>query len=96
MWGGGGVRKQLGLLQQPDVYALTIATVDDYERLVGAVAHKKSPTEILKARCSQKQLHERLEVVLYTSDVPPRLPDDKAKFEALKARMLRLLNDRVV
>lgn len=86
--------KQLGLLQQPNVAALTVTVVEDYERLIGAAAHRKSPIEILGARGSPRQLNERLEVVLYTSDVPSRLPDSDAEFLVLKARLMGPLNGR--
>lgn len=74
------------LLQQVNVGPLTLATVADYERLVGAPVHGKSPAEILSARSSPRYRNERLEVVLAAYDVPSRLPDADSALEHLVSR----------
>lgn len=88
--------KEHGLLQQPNVAALTVAAVEDYERLIGAVAYRKSPIEVLRARCSTEQLNARLEVVLYTSGVQSRLPGTDADYKALKDRVMRPFKGRLM
>ena len=74
------------LLQQVNVGPLTLATVADYERLVGAPVHGKSPAEILSARSSPRYRNERLEVVLAAHDVPSRLPDAESELQHLVSR----------
>jgi hypothetical protein len=74
------------LLQQVNVGPLTLATVADYERLVGAPVHGKSPAEILSDRSSPRYRNERLEVVLAAHDVPSRLPDAESELQHLVSR----------
>ena len=80
--------KTHGLLQQAKVAPLTIAAVDDYERLLAAPSQKKSPVEILASRSSPRLKNERLEVVLYGHEVEPRLPGTDAEYHELTDRVL--------
>lgn len=86
--------KAHGLLQQADVAPLTLAVVDDYERLLAAPFQKKSVAEILASRSSPRLKNERLEVVLYGHDVEPRLPDTDAEYHELTDRVLAKLEGK--
>ena len=83
--------KTHGLLQQTDVAPLTIAVIDDYERLLAAPFQKKSVAEILASRSSPRLKNERLEVVLYGHEVEPRLPGTDAEYHELTDRVLAKL-----
>jgi len=82
------------LLQQANVAPLTIAVVDDYERLLAAPSQKKSPAEILASRSSPQLKNERLEVVLYGHEVEPRLPGADAEYHELTDRVLAKLEGK--
>jgi hypothetical protein len=86
--------KAHGLLQQVDVAPLTIAVVDDYERLLAAPFQKKSVAEILSSRSSPRLKDERLEVVLYGHEVEPRLPGTDTEYEELIGRVVAKLEGR--
>lgn len=83
-----------GLLQQKNVAPLTLAVVDDYERLLAAPFQKKSVAEILQSRSSPQLSNERLEVVLYGHEIEPRLPGTDAEYDALTDRVLKKLKNK--
>lgn len=83
--------RTLGFLQQPGVAPLTVAVVEDFERLISAPAHNKSPTHVLKSRSSKYLMNERLDVVLYANDVPPRLPSARSEYVDFIRRIVRRL-----
>ena len=86
--------KAHGLLQQVDVAPLTIAVVDDYERLLAAPFQKKSVAEILASRSSPRLKNERLDVVLYGHEVEPRLPGTDAEYWELTGRVAAKLEGK--
>jgi hypothetical protein len=53
-----------GLLQQENVAPITLAVIDDYERLLAAPHQKRSVVELLQSRSSPELKNQRLEVVL--------------------------------
>lgn len=81
--------KEKGLLQQNNVAPLTLAVLEDYERLIGASVYNKPIFKILEKRASPRLLDERLEVVLYKSHVPSRIPETNAKYRELTERVMR-------
>jgi hypothetical protein len=82
-----------GLLQQDNVSRLTLAVVDDYERLLAAPFQKKSVVKILESRNSARLSNERLAVVLYGHEVEPRLPGTDEEYRALTDRVLKKLKN---
>lgn len=82
------------LLQPVDVEPLTIAVVDDYERLLAAPFQKKSAAKILASRSSPRLENERLEVVLYGHEVEPRLPGTNAEYHELTDRVFTKLEGK--
>jgi hypothetical protein len=84
-----------GLFQQARVAPLTIAVVDDFERLMAAPSKKKSPALVLKSRMTKRLMNERLDLVLYAHDVPPRLPGIHAEYiELIRCTVDRLKRGR--
>jgi hypothetical protein len=80
-----------GLLQQENVAPITLAVIDDYERLLAAPHQKRSVVELLQSRSSPELKNERLEVVLYGHEIEPRLPDTDAEYFALTNRVVQRL-----
>jgi hypothetical protein len=86
--------KTHGLLQQSDVGPLTIAVIDDFERLIGAPAHGLSPSKILASRSAAPNRNERLDVVLYNHRVKSHLPGTSNEYRALADRILDKLRHK--
>jgi hypothetical protein len=85
--------RQHSLLQQDGVAPLTIAVVDDYERLIGAPVHGKSISKVLASRFTRQLMNERLDVVLYGLEVSSRLPGTDKAYRQLADRMNKRLRD---